>query len=221
MKNRFCLWISTAVLALITCTGGIFAAFQYANGSAESKSANVSSVLAEFSYGGNPPGYNEKHQEVINIALSEEDGINDPNITSRFGSVIFQWVARRNEYGYVGNIDPLLGGAGAKYFGTSEEVSFIMTRPEIDPDGQKNIYVFLAEITETELNAMNVGDILDNVYRVTLFKNASGKYEQGECKKGYSPVCYYEYPNYTYNNKDLKGFAVFNKNIIWQEGSPA
>lgn len=219
MKNRFCLWISTAVLALITCTGGIFAAFQYANGSAESKSANVSIVLAEFSYGGNPPGYNEKHQEVINKALSEEDGINDQNFTSRFGSVVFQWVARRNEYGYVGNMDPLLGGAGAKYFGTSEEVSFIMTRPEIDPDGQDNIYVFLAEITETELNAMNVGDILDNVYKVKLFKNASGKYEQGECKKGYSTICSYENPHP--QQYDTKGFAVFEKNIIWQEGSPA
>ena len=217
MKNRFCLWISTAVLALITCTGGIFAAFQYANGSAESKSANVSSVLAEFSYGGNPPGYNEKHQEVIDIALSDENGINDQNFSSRFGSVVFRWLANRYIYGYVGNMDPLLGGA--KYFGTPEEVSFIMTRPEIDPDKQENIYIFLAEITETELNAMSVGDVLDNVYRVKLFKNASGKYEQGECKKGYSPVCYYEYPNYDYYY-DRKGFAVFKKNIIWQEGSP-
>ncbi len=217
MKNRFCLWISTAVLALITCTGGIFAAFQYANGSAESKSANVSSVLAEFSYGGNPPGYNEEHQQVIDIALSEENGINDQNFSSKFGSVVFRWLANRYIYGYVGNMDPLLGGA--KYFGTPEEVSFIMTRPEIDPDKQENIYIFLAEITETELNAMSVGDILDNVYRVKLFKNASGKYEQGECKKGYSTICSYENPHP--QQYDTKGFAVFEKNIIWQEGSPA
>lgn len=214
MKNRFCLWISTAVLALITCTGGIFAAFQYANGSAESKSSNVSIVLAEFSYGGNPPGYNEKHQEVIDKALSEEDGI---NVTySGFNLGLFTGVHGRNEYGYVGSMD--------NYFtfekDVSSEVSFIMTRPEFDPDGQDNIYVYLAEITKAELNAMDIGAILDNVYRVTLFKNASGKYEQGECKKGYSPVCYYEYPYYTYNKK-LKGFAVFEKNIIWQEGSPA
>ena len=212
MKNRFCLWISTAVLALITCTGGIFAAFQYANGSAESKSANVSSVLAEFSYGGNPPGYNEKHQQVIDIALSEENGINA--FSSQFYLGLFSYVRQRQRYGYVGSMD--------NYFmlEVSSEVSFIMTRPDFDPDGQENIYVYLAEITKAELNAMNVGDILDNVYRVKLFKNASGKYEQGECKKGYSPVCYYEYLNYTYNY-DLKGFAVFEKNIIWQEGSPA
>lgn len=213
MKNRFCLWISTAVLALITCTGGIFAAFQYANGSAESKSANVSSVLAEFSYGGNPPGYNEEHQQVIDIALSDENGITASS--SEFNLGLFSYINQRNKYGYVGSMD--------NYFTeleVSSEVSFIMTRPEFDPDGQDNIYVYLAEITKAELNAMNVGDILDNVYRVTLFKNASGKYEQGECKKGYSPVCYYEYPNYTYNN-DRKGFAVFKKNIIWQEGSPA
>lgn len=213
MKNRFCLWISTAVLALITCTGGIFAAFQYANGSAESKSANVSIVLAEFSYGGNPPGYNEKHQEVIDIALSEEDGINASY--SGFNLGLFTWIGGRDNYGYVGSMDKNIPSLEV-----SSEVSFIMTRPDFDPDGQENIYVYLAEITKAELNAMNVGDVLDNVYRVKLFKNASGKYEQGECKKGYSPVCYYEYPYYTYKY-DLKGFAVFEKNIIWQEGSPA
>lgn len=212
MKNRFCLWISTAVLALITCTGGIFAAFQYANGSAESKSANVSSVLAEFSYGGNPPGYNEKHQQVIDIALSEENGINA--FSSQFYLGLIVWVGGRQKYGYAGSMDNKLS------LEVSSEVSFIMTRPDFDPDGQENIYVYLAEITKAELNAMNVGDVLDNVYRVKLFKNASGKYEQGECKKGYSPVCYYEYLNYTYNY-DLKGFAVFERNIIWQEGSPA
>lgn len=213
MKNRFCLWISTAVLALITCTGGIFAAFQYANGSAESKSANVSSVLAEFSYGGNPPGYNEEHQQVIDIALSDENGITASY--SGFNLGLFTWIGGRDNYGYVGSMDKNIPSLEV-----SSEVSFIMTRPDFDPDGQENIYVYLAEITKAELNAMNVGDILDNVYRVKLFKNASGKYEQGECKKGYSPVCYYEYPYYTYNY-DLKGFAVFEKNIIWQEGSPA
>lgn len=216
MKNRFCLWISTAVLALITCTGGIFAAFQYANGSAESKSANVSIVLAEFSYGGNPPGYNEKHQEVINKALSEEDGINvnDENaLSSPFYLCLILWVGGRDNYGYVGSMDKNIPPLEV-----SSEVSFIMTRPDFDPD--ENIYVYLSEITKAELNEMNIGDVLDNVYRVKLFKNASGKYEQGECKKGYSPVCYYEYLNYTYKY-DLKGFAVFEKNIIWQEGSPA
>lgn len=213
MKNRFCLWISTAVLALITCTGGIFAAFQYANGSAESKSANVSSVLAEFSYGGNPPGYNEEHQQVIDIALSDENGITASY--SGFNLGLFTWIGGRDNYGYVGSMDKNIPSLEV-----SSEVSFIMTRPDFDPDGQENIYVYLAEITKAELNAMNVGDVLDNVYRVKLFKNASGKYEQGECKKGYSPVCYYEYPYYTYNY-DLKGFAVFEKNIIWQEGSPA
>lgn len=213
MKNRFCLWISTAVLALITCTGGIFAAFQYANGSAESKSANVSSVLAEFSYGGNPPGYNEEHQQVIDIALSDENGITASY--SGFNLGLFTWIGGRDNYGYVGSMDKNIPSLEV-----SSEVSFIMTRPEFDPDKQENIYVYLAEITKAELNAMNVGDILDNVYRVKLFKNASGKYEQGECKKGYSPVCYYEYPYYTYNY-DLKGFAVFERNIIWQEGSPA
>lgn len=213
MKNRFCLWISTAVLALITCTGGIFAAFQYANGSAESKSANVSSVLAEFSYGGNPPGYNEEHQQVIDIALSDENGITASY--SGFNLGLFTWIGGRDNYGYVGSMDKNIPSLEV-----SSEVSFIMTRPDFDPDGQENIYVYLAEITKAELNAMNVRDVLDNVYRVKLFKNASGKYEQGECKKGYSPVCYYEYPYYTYNY-DLKGFAVFEKNIIWQEGSPA
>lgn len=213
MKNRFCLWISTAVLALITCTGGIFAAFQYANGSAESKSANVSSVLAEFSYGGNPPGYNEEHQQVIDIALSDENGITASY--SGFNLGLFTWIGGRDNYGYVGSMDKNIPSLEV-----SSEVSFIMTRPDFDPDGQENIYVYLAEITKAELNAMNVGDVLDNVYRVKLFKNASGKYEQGECKKGYSPVCYYEYPYYTYKY-DLKGFAVFEKNIIWQEGSPA
>ena len=213
MKNRFCLWISTAVLALITCTGGIFAAFQYANGSTESKSANVSSVLAEFSYGGNPPGYNEEHQQVIDIALSDENGITASY--SGFNLGLFTWIGGRDNYGYVGSMDKNIPSLEV-----SSEVSFIMTRPDFDPDGQENIYVYLAEITKAELNAMNVGDVLDNVYRVKLFKNASGKYEQGECKKGYSPVCYYEYPYYTYNY-DLKGFAVFERNIIWQEGSPA
>lgn len=213
MKNRFCLWISTAVLALITCTGGIFAAFQYANGSAESKSANVSSVLAEFSYGGNPPGYNEEHQQVIDIALSDENGITASY--SGFNLGLFTWIGGRDNYGYVGSMDKNIPSLEV-----SSEVSFIMTRPDFDPDGQENIYVYLAEITKAELNAMNVGDVLNNVYRVKLFKNASGKYEQGECKKGYSPVCYYEYPYYTYKY-DLKGFAVFEKNIIWQEGSPA
>ena len=213
MKNRFCLWISTAVLALITCTGGIFAAFQYANGSAESKSANVSSVLAEFSYGGNPPGYNEEHQQVIDIALSDENGITASY--SGFNLGLFTWIGGLDNYGYVGSMDKNIPSLEV-----SSEVSFIMTRPDFDPDGQENIYVYLAEITKAELNAMNVGDVLDNVYRVKLFKNASGKYEQGECKKGYSPVCYYEYPYYTYKY-DLKGFAVFEKNIIWQEGSPA
>ena len=144
MKNRFCLWISTAVLALITCTGGIFAAFQYANGSAESKSANISSVLAEFSYGGNPPGYNEEHQQVIDIALSDENGITASY--SGFNLGLFTWIGGRDNYGYVGSMDKNIPSLEV-----SSEVSFIMTRPVSTPTDKKISTFILRKLQKRNL----------------------------------------------------------------------
>lgn len=218
-KNKgFIFSVVALAFAATVFTGGVYATFQYATLPAEDNFFTASSSIGEFTYdsGDYPPGFDEELKTVIELAVSEETGgLNGDDDWEGFKFFItYTNIGNRHAYGYVGNMDSW----GSK-FNAPDNVSFIMTLPESDPEGKDTIYLYVAKITNDELNQKEIGEILPDVFRCKIEKNAAtGKYEQTECKKGYSPIVYYEYPYYEYTLKK-KGFAVFNGQTVWQEGT--
>ncbi len=208
MIKRLHLWLTVAFLTFIICMGGVFAAFQYSLATPEEKTADIFGLLSEFNYDGTGGSdMDEKCQVVVDIALGEDGGgLNGMDSFKGFkGSITLVWVYNRTKYGYVGSMDVWWG----KQFGTPDDVSFIVSHP----DGDGTIYLYIAGISQTELNAKNKGDILTNVYRVKIIKNSDDTYEQAECKKGFSPVTLYE----NTNGNDINGFAIYDGTVVWQE----
>ena len=193
-----------AFTACMVCVGGVFAAFSYARSEPEEKSILMSGSIAEFSYAG--ADMDNACKETVEIAIDGENG--GLNSTYYIG---FKWAAlydtRRKKEGYVGSMDDF-----NYQFGTPENVSFVMTLPT----GDEPIYLYLVSLSKAELNAKNVGEILTDVYRVKIEKNADGKYEQTEVKKGSSPVTDYEH-FYSVGTYTANAFAIYQGEIVWQE----
>ena len=193
-----------AFTACMVCVGGVFAAFSYARSEPEEKSVLMSGTIAEFSYAG--ADMDDACKETVEIAINGDNG--GLNSTYYIG---FKWAAlydtRRKKEGYVGSMDDF-----NYQFGTPENVSFVMTLPT----GDEPIYLYLVSLSKAELNAKNVGEILTDVYRVKIEKNADGLYEQTEVKKGSSPVTVYEYKYYL-NPYTANAFALYQGEIVWQE----
>ena len=204
-------------LAIITAVGGVYASFRYDLLSPEDKSYSAIKTVNGFSYDEDyPPGFDESQKTVIDLATSEEDGgLNGSDPFKGFKMFItFPGIQRRNEFGYVGNMD-----AWGSQFNAPDDVSFIMTYPANDPEGKETIYIYIVKLTNAELNQKTIGEILPDVFRCKLEKDAdTGNYVHTECKVGYSPVVYYEYANYKYK-LDKKGFAVFEGEAVWKEGT--
>lgn len=214
--NKLLLTLCVIIFTVMLTVGGVFAVFQYATLPVEDKAFVATSNVEEFIYesGDYPPGFDEELKTVIELAVSEETGgLNGDDDWEGFKFFItYTNIGNRHAYGYVGNMDSW----GSK-FNAPDNVSFIMTLPENDPDGKGTIYLYVAKITNEELNQKVIDEILHGVFRCKIEKNAAtGKYEQTECKKGYSPVVYYEYPYYEYTLKK-KSFAVFNGQTVWEE----
>lgn len=214
--NKLLLTLCVIIFTVTLTVGGVFAVFQYATLPVEDKAFVATSNVEEFIYesGDYPPGFDEELKTVIELAVSEETGgLNGDDEWEGFKFFItYTNIGNRHAYGYVGNMDSW----GSK-FNAPDNVSFIMTLPENDPDGKGTIYLYVAKITNEELNQKEIDEILHGVFRCKIEKNAAtGKYEQTECKKGYSPVVYYEYPYYEYTLKK-KSFAVFNGQTVWEE----
>ena len=218
-KSKFLIFSVVAlVFAATVFTGGVNAVFQYATLTADDNRFTAKINVGEFVYdsGDYPPGFDEEHKTVIDLAVSEEPGgLNGNDEWAGFKFfVTFTNIGGRHSYGYVGNMD-----SWGSMFNAPDNVSFIMTLPESDPEGKDTIYLYVAKITNEELDKKEIDEILPDVFRCKIEKNAvTGKYEQNECKKGYSPVVYYEYSYYEYTLKK-KGFAVFSGQTVWQEGT--
>lgn len=193
-----------AFTACMVCVGGVFAAFSYARSEPEEKSVLMSGSIAEFSYAG--ADMDDACKETVEIAISGENG--GLNSTYYIG---FKWAAlydtRRKKEGYVGSMDDF-----NYQFGTPENVSFVMTLPT----GDEPIYLYLVSLSKAELNAKSIGEILTDVYRVKIEKNADGKYEQTEVKKGSSPVTDYEH-SFSVGTYTANAFAIYKGEIVWQE----
>lgn len=193
-----------AFTACMVCVGGVFAAFSYARSEPEEKSILMSGSIAEFSYDG--ADMDDACKETVEIAINGENG--GLNSTYYIG---FKWAAlydtRRKKEGYVGSMDDF-----NYQFGTPENVSFVMTLPS----GNEPIYLYLVSLSKAELNAKSIGEILTDVYRVKIEKNADGKYEQTEVKKGSSPVTDYEH-YYSVGAYTANAFAIYQGEIVWQE----
>ena len=193
-----------AFTACMICVGGVFAAFSYARSEPEEKSVLMSGSIAEFSYAG--ADMDDACKETVEIAINGENG--GLNSTYYIG---FKWAvylaSRREKEGYVGSMDDY-----NYHFGTPENVSFVMTLPS----GDEPIYLYLVSLSKAELNAKNLGEILTDVYRVKIEKNADGLYEQTEVKKGSSPVTDYEH-YYSVGAYTANAFAIYQGEIVWQE----
>lgn len=193
-----------AFTACMVCVGGVFAAFSYARSEPEEKSVLMSGSIAEFSYAG--ADMDDACKETVEIAIDGENG--GLNSTYYIG---FKWAAlydtRRKKEGYVGSMDDF-----NYHFGTPENVSFVMTLPS----GDEPIYLYLVSLSKAELNAKSIGEILTDVYRVKIEKNADGKYEQTEVKKGSSPVTDYEH-SFSVGTYTANAFAIYQGEIVWQE----
>lgn len=202
-----------AVIFIVVLTSGVFAVFQYSRLPARTAYSDISSNIGSFSYGGYPEGFDEEHKTVIDVAVSSEPGgLNSDDFSGFKLAITFTWVGGRATYGYVGSMDKWFGNQ----FGTPENVAFVMTLPQNDPEQRETIYIYVVKILQSELNDKQIGDTLENVYRVKLVKNDEGMYEQEECLKGSSPVVYYEYSQYK-QLYDLNAFAVFNGETLWTE----
>lgn len=227
------IFLIVAALAVSLFTGSALATFDYAMNPAEEGTQSVVGSISGFDYSGSidyPEGFDEDHKQVVDIAISTEDGgLNGNDDFTGFKLAVTTWVGGRSNYGYVGSMDKSFA------FGTDDNVSFVMSLPQNDPD--ETIYLYTAKITDAELQAMNNGlgndshyggsvsdgvqsgtvDTLAPVFRVKLEKNADGTYEQTECRRGYSPVTLYMNTNY----KNIKAFALTKAGVVWIEGDPA
>ena len=126
-------------LAIITAVGGVYASFRYDLLPPEDKSYSAIKTVNGFSYDEDyPPGFDESQKTVIDLATSEEDGgLNGSDPFKGFKMFItFPGIQRRNEFGYVGNMD-----AWGSQFNAPDDVSFIMTYPANDPEGKETIYM--------------------------------------------------------------------------------
>lgn len=228
------IFLIVVALAVALFTGSALATFDYAMNPAEEGTLSVVGSISEFDYSGSidyPEGFDTDHQAVVNVAVSTESGgLNgDDDLVGFKLFITIPWIGGRNNYGYVGSMDKSFT------FGTGDDVSFVMSLPQNDPD--ETIYLYTAKITDAELQAMNNGlgndshyggsvsdgvqsgtvDTLAPVFRVKLEKNADGTYEQTDCKRGYSPVTLYM--NTGRNN--IKAFAITKAGVVWVEGNPA
>lgn len=196
-----------AFTACMVCVGGVFAAFSYARSEPEEKSILMSGSIAEFSYDG--ADMDDACKETVEIAIDGENGLNGSNYLGfhLFIALPANFWYSRDRFGYVGSMDD-----HDFKFGTPENVSFVMTLPT----GDEPIYLYLVSLSKAELNAKNVGEILTDVYRVKIEKNADGRYEQTEVKKGSSPVTVYEY-KYCIKPYTANAFAIYQGEIVWQE----
>lgn len=219
------IFLIVVALAVALFTGSALATFDYAMNPAEEGTLSVVGSISEFDY------FDTDHQAVVNVAVSTESGgLNgDDDLVGFKLFITIPWIGGRNNYGYVGSMDKSFT------FGTGDDVSFVMSLPQNDPD--ETIYLYTAKITDAELQAMNNGitkenynglnvsdgvqsgtvDTLAPVFRVKLEKNAKGLYEQTECKRGYSPVTLYM--NNPRNN--IRAFALTKAGVVWVEGNPA
>lgn len=198
-----------AFTACMVCVGGVFAAFSYARSEPEEKSVLMSGSIAEFSYAG--ADMDDACKETVEIAIDGENGLNGSSYLGFHLFIAMPEYLReqygRHQFGYVGSMDD-----HDFKFGTPEGVSFVMTLPT----GDEPIYLYLVSLSKAELNAKNVGEILTDVYRVKIEKNADGLYEQTEVKKGSSPVTVYEY-KYCIKPYTANAFAIYQGEIVWQE----
>lgn len=204
-----------SLLSLTMIVGGVSATFNYSQSKANDAISAITGSMSEFNYSSNPPDFGDDEQTVVEVAL---DDLNDDSTMKGYKYAIslsgLQGVSR-DGYGYVGSMDKWWSFC----ITAPEGLSVIMTLPAADPLGKDGIYLYIARITKTELDAKQVGDVLSQVFRVRIEKNSDGDYEQTECKSGYSPVTLYEYAYYQQQSKKIKGFAIFNGETVWKESA--
>ena len=218
------IFLIVAALAVSFFTGSAIATFDYAMNPAEEGTLSVVGSISGFDYSGSidyPEDFDTDHKQVVDIAVSTEDGgLNDTDdIYGKFRIFITNpyYFGRTNQFGYVGSMDADIGSSFREgNDAVPKEISFVMTLPQYG--SEKPLYLYLSKITDENLQSKSVGDMMRvPVFRVKLEKNAEGIYEQTECKRGYSRVTTYDDWN-----GGLKAFAFTTSNgEVWIEGDPA
>ena len=213
--KRILLYCVLSLIVAMTIIGGVNATFNYSQARAGDASVITAGRLSAFNYSSNPPDFGEKEANLVEVAISD---INDETTTRGYKfAITFSSLPgqSRDKYGYVGSMDKWW----CAYIEAPAELSVIMTLPSFDSSGNGSIYLYIAKISKDELNQRTVGEILPQVFRVRLDKNADGVYEQTECKSGKSPVTLYEYAYYMQQPKKINGFAIYGGEVVWTESN--
>lgn len=190
--------------------GGVCAAFVYGDNSAKTYSMEAAHTLGTFIYNGYPADFSEDLRGAMDVALDYDIGLNGWAVFySPFLTALTPYaVGNRTGYGYVGTPD----GTYGKQFGTPEDVSFIMTLNEYG-----TMYMYLAELSDAELQTKEMGDTLYPVWRVKI-EYLNGYYCATEYIKGKSAIIEYADSDIANGGATKKGFG-YNKELseVWQE----
>lgn len=191
----------------------VFAAFQYDCLPVIPIENTADLYLNAFYYGGYPADFSSSYIEVMDFALTElgNSSLNS-EVTAPGQATGFRLAylnpnsLQRSKYGYIGSMD--------YDFGTPDTISVIMTLPNIGITNNEDLYLYLISMSTEELAEKNIGDIIGleedkPLYRITLKKDESGKFEATEYVKGTSAVTQYEGKN------NINGFAIYNKTEIF------
>lgn len=204
--------LCTVLLLVATLSvGGVFASFQYAQGGAKSENTDVNTSLGEFTYN---TGLTAEMQAVLDCAINDlEYGLNSGNFQ--------QGMFRADEYlkrfrahiGYIGTTDK---DRGSHVYGSTvyPQISVIMTLERDDRSATR--FLYMVQKSNAELQAMNEGDTLANVFRITLKLNANYMWEIAtlpngaqQIEKGHSPIQLYQYPGYIAQHGGEKTFGFY------------
>ncbi len=200
-----CFFIAAVVI------GSVSAAFVYGDNAARSNSSVASHSLGTFIYDGYPADFSESLRNAMDVALDDDIGLNGwSTFYSQFLNALSPYaIGNRMGYGYVGTPD----GTSGKKFGTPNDVSFIMTLNEYG-----TMYMYLAEISDEELQKKEKGDTLHPVWRVKI-EYLNGYYCATEYIKGESVIIdYADDGDIATGGATKKGFG-YNKELseVWQK----
>lgn len=212
----FCVFM----LAVALGAGGVFAAFLYARGEASPDNKDLTAGLGEFVYD-YPPGFTSDLQAILNVAQHDTTyGLNASGTTHGMKKAmltpqIFAW---QWPGGYVGSMDNTFGDDvyGEKPIDSvSMIISFAYAGAEVP-----TIYMYFVKKSAEELEKMEPGATLSNVYRATFIKDAENAWvlnkladDSPDVVKGSSRVWNYEGPGKT---AKAKTFGFYAKDEIWQ-----
>lgn len=222
MNKAFLAICVVLTIAAVMIIGGVFATFRYAQSPADSDSQNLNASIGEFDY--NTTSFNDVLQSVADIAQNDKTyGLNAQGASAGMRkAIVYASIFGRAGYGYVGSMDQTYG---KDVYGREviENVSMVITFAK-EIGGKQTIYIYIVNKSKEELAAMNVGDTLNDVYRMTFVKDNTTTNDfdltltsdgNPDIRKGSSAVY-----NYEGQTNGAKTFGFHGGREIFAEDAP-